>query len=531
MARGMMTFTSFDDLGGSGIEFQKPIETLDRKDENIVNNRVFVWKFEKSDLESFMADFKIYRAKQISAEARQKLNSQLNGKINSMINEGYVPIECLLYASKVINSKISNDRELITILAERIRDIYLRKTDESIEVFNNILEKWTWVPQLRIVITAIGLIGDNDDLLDKVFWRFVDDEQLKLTTFYAFLQNKNAANLDRAMRVVMGLHENVAFDEQIGRIFKSVFIQFGSLGTKALEKYFGNPGISRLGNKILTKLSNDGGIITETGQLDPDALYGTIAHKSKTDNDAYMEFLAFCDERKDSQAAFFTRFSRPEIVEDFLEGFLRDENVKPYDAEIALISLAYLKNNGYANAKDLIREFKDRNDLRNGYIISMVVLQDVEAAQNLVDLLTQEPDHKLGKFFGLMRNAAIRSNIGAVTLVQQEIVARLYALLRSNDQQTLKIFTSNLSILRDQRLFYLLSDTCLKNITSALSDYSARLIRLDEDVVISLIEVGKYKYNDTFEGILFDLYRHTNLPKLKNYIFKLLKERDIKAPR
>ena len=201
MARGMMTFTSFDDLGGSGIEFQKPIETLDRKDENIVNNRVFVWKFEKSDLESFMADFKIYRAKQISAEARQKLNSQLNGKINSMINEGYVPIECLLYASKVINSKISNDRELITILAERIRDIYLRKTDESIEVFNNILEKWTWVPQLRIVITAIGLIGDNDDLLDKVFWRFVDDEQLKLTTFYAFLQNKNAANLDRAMRV------------------------------------------------------------------------------------------------------------------------------------------------------------------------------------------------------------------------------------------------------------------------------------------------------------------------------------------
>ena len=531
MARGM-TFSSFDDLTGSGIEFQGTIETLDREDENIVNNRVFVWKFERADLESFISDFKIYRAKQISAEARQKLNSQLNGKINSMINEGYIPIECLLYASKVINSKINNDRELVTILAERIRDVYLRKTHESIEVFNNILEKWTtWTPQLRIVITAIGLIGDNEELLDKIFFRFVDDEQLKLTTFYAFLQNKTASNLDRAMRVVMGLHENVQIDEQIGRIFKNVFIQFGKLGTQALEKYSGNPGISRLGNRILNKLRNDGGMTPETGALDDDTIYGAIAHKSKNDNEAYMDFLAFCSDRKDSQAAFFSRFSRPEIVTDFLKGFLEDESTKPYNAEIGLISLAYLKSNGYDNAKDLIREFKDRKELREGYLIAMVVLQDVEAVQNLVDLLTQEPDHKLGKFFGLMRNAAIRSNIGAVTLVQQEIVARLYALLRSNDQQTLKIFTSNLSILRDQRLFYLLSDTCLKNITSALSDYSARLIRLDEDVVISLIEVGKYKYNDTFEGILFDLYRHTNLPKLKNYIFKLLKERDIKAPR
>ena len=533
MARGM-TYNSFDALSGSGIEFQGTIETLNREDENIVHNRVFVWKFERADLESFVSDFKIYRGRQISAEARQRLNSQLNGKINSMLNEGYIPIECLLYASKVINSKISNDRELITILAERIRDVYLRKTDESIEVFKNILEKWSsWVPQLRIVITAIGLIGDNEELLDEIFMRFVDDEQLRLPTFYAFLQNKNAANLDRAMRVVMGLHENVQIDEQIGRIFKSVFIQFGKLGTKALEKYAGNPGISKLGNKILNKLRNDfeSEINVDKTFIDNDSLYGTIAHKSKTDNEAYMDFLAYCSERKDSQAAFFSRFSRPEIVTDFLAEFIRDEQTKPYNAEIGLISLAYLKNNGYADAKDLIREFKDRKDLREGYLIAMVVLQDIDAAQKLVDLLTQEPDHKLGKFFGLMRNASIQSNIRAVSLIQQEIVARLYALLRSNDQQTLKIFTSNLSILRNQRLFYLLSDACLKNITIAISDYSAGMIHLDEDVVIALIDIGQHKYNDTFEGILFDLYRRTVSSKLKNYIFKLLKERDIKAPR
>ncbi len=531
MARGT-TLTSLEDLASAEIEIHRTVETIDPRDENIVNNRVFVWNFERADLDEFINYFRLYRGMQVNADSRQKLNSRLNGKVNSMLNEGYIPIECMLYASKVINSRITNDHELIEILAERIRDVYLRKTDASIEVFNNILDKWSsWIPLLKIVITAIGLIGDNDELLDILFQRFSSDEQLKITVFFAFMKNKNASNLDRAMKIVMGLQENVQIDERIGRAFTKEFIKFGQLGAKALEKYRDNPGMSKLGRRIFNKIQIESGVSTDAEDSELDASYSILARNSKNDHDAYLKFLQFCEETNDKhQAAFLCRFSSADVVEDFLKDYLLDTTTKTYSREVGLISLAYLKSSGYKDAKDLIREFKDRRECRDGYLIAMMIVNDAEAIQNFVDLLTREPDHKLGKFFGLLRNATLQSSGQALTSIQQEIVNRLYTLLRGNNFQAMDVFTSNLKIFWDQRLFYLLSDTCLRNINSAIWDYTKGLIRLDENVVISLIAIGLHRYNNEFEGILFELYRSTELPKLKNFIFRSLKERDIKAP-
>ena len=530
MSRGQ-TLNSLEDLLSAEIELHKTVETIDPRDENIVNNRVFVWNFEKADLEEFISYFKIYRGMQINADSRQKLNSRLNAKVNAMLNEGYIPTECMLYASKIINSKISNDHELIDILAERIRDVYLRKTEESIEVFNNILEKWSWIPQLKIVITAIGLIGDNDDLLDKIFQRFSGDEQLRLTVFFAFMKNKNASNLDRAMKIVMGLQENVQIDERIGRSFTKEFIKFGQLGVKALDKYRDNPGMSKLGKKIFNKIQIATGVGGEESDGELDTTYNILARNSKTDHDAYMKFLLFCEETDDKhQAAFLCRFSRPDVVNDFLKNYLKDETTKTYSREVGLISLAYLKQSGYNEAKDLIREFKDYKECRDGYIIAMMIVNDAESVQDFVDILTREPDHKLGKLFGLLRNAALQSSGQTLISVQQEIVSRLYTLLRGTNLQGLDVFTANLKALWGHRLFYLLSDTCIRNINSAIYDYCKGLIRLDENVVISLIDIGLHRYNNEFESILFELYRSTTLPHLKNFIFRSLKERDIKAP-
>ena len=110
MSRGT-TLNSLKDLESAEIEIHRTVEMIDPRDENIVNNRVFVWNFERDDLNEFINYFRIYRNMQINADSRQKLNSRLNSKVNAMLNEGYIPIECMLYASKVINSKLRNDRE------------------------------------------------------------------------------------------------------------------------------------------------------------------------------------------------------------------------------------------------------------------------------------------------------------------------------------------------------------------------------------------------------------------------------------
>ena len=524
MSRGT-TLSSLKDLESAEIEIHRTVETIDPRDENIVNNRVFVWNFERDDLNEFINYFKIYRNMQINADSRQKLNGRLNSKINAMLNEGYIPIECMLYASKAINNKLRNDRELENILAERIREVYVKKTYECIEVFKNILEKWTWEPQLRVVISAIGLIGDNEELLDKIFQRFSTHDQFKVAVFYAFLKNKTVANLERAMKMIMALQEDVPTDQQIGNIFKKEFFKFGDFGTKALEKYADNPGISKFGKRILRQITIRTGVSNETDSV--------VASKSKEDGDAYLEFLAFCETtgNKD-QAAFLCRFSRPDIAKDFLIDFLRKDTTSDSERQTGLISMAYLKANGFSDAKEIVREFKSNDNCRNGYLMAMLILHDIEASRNIVDILSQEHDYKLQDFYRRLINADIKNNAGALRLLQQEIQSRLYNLLRSNDNPaSLDILTENMKGFWKRKISYLLSEACLKTITAALADYSQDSINLDENVVISLIAIRKnHHYNDEFEKILFKLYEHKDNPKLRNFIYQILKSRDTGAP-
>ena len=183
MAKG---YTSLKDLlANENLELARDIEKVVHQDENIANNRLFVWNFEQVDLEEFLTYFQMYKDRIVSVTLRQNLSSQLMRKVNNMIREGYNPVECMLYASKCINMRLQNDKELQTILAERIRDAYLAQEDETIAVIKNILKMWTWVPQINVVITAIGLIGDNQELLDNIMLNYAEDPIYKTKVFYA----------------------------------------------------------------------------------------------------------------------------------------------------------------------------------------------------------------------------------------------------------------------------------------------------------------------------------------------------------
>ena len=82
----MATYNSFEELGNSGIEFQKRIETVEYEDENVANNRLFVWQFERADLEEFVRMFEIYKGRPINGNSRQELNGSLSKKMNKYFN-------------------------------------------------------------------------------------------------------------------------------------------------------------------------------------------------------------------------------------------------------------------------------------------------------------------------------------------------------------------------------------------------------------------------------------------------------------
>ena len=88
---------SFSDLLNCGeYEFEKTIEVAKHADENIANNRLFVWHFESEDLEEFLEIFKRFQSKTTSEDSRLRLDHDLMNKVKNMIREGYNPIECML---------------------------------------------------------------------------------------------------------------------------------------------------------------------------------------------------------------------------------------------------------------------------------------------------------------------------------------------------------------------------------------------------------------------------------------------------
>lgn len=497
------------------------------KDENIANNRLFVWNFEVNDLEEYIRIFNIYKAKEISMQSRNELNTQLRRKMNSMLKEGYIPVECMLYASKVINSKISNDHELIDILAELIRNVYLSKPEETLQVLHNIIDSWAWIPQLRIVISAVSLIGDNE-LLDKILNNFSSDERLRITVFYAFLQNKTEENLKRVMQIILNLSNESTVDLQISKIFKKEIQGFGNTGIEYLKKYYDNRvAYGKLGNKTIKQ-----GLINMNVNLDKEKdiyMYmNRLAKESRRDPNAYNEFLQLCKENPEKQGAYVARFSLPTIADDFLIPYIEQPNVSTWNRNVAIISLGHLGRNGYKNIKTVLQRYKETN--QEAWMVAMMLNGDDEAVKKFADRLSQKPEFENNSLFGLVINAGIAALTDLIPLVQQELYKTYLDLVTMRMHTALENFSSNLQVFWGKKLFSLISGDLLNAIIRDLKTYAYEQT-FTEETVISLLEVLLHRFGNSVEKIMFLLYQSDCPQNIRMYILKTLKGMDIQPPK
>ena len=104
MAKSYASFEEF--FKNESLNIKREVETVVHKDENIANNRLFVWNFEEIDLEEIVGIFTNFQEEKTTALTRQTMSTALLRKMNNMMREGYNPVECMLYASKIINKKI-----------------------------------------------------------------------------------------------------------------------------------------------------------------------------------------------------------------------------------------------------------------------------------------------------------------------------------------------------------------------------------------------------------------------------------------
>lgn len=524
--KGYNSFADF--FAGEKYELKRDVVVAVHNDKNIANNRLFVWNFEEVDLEEFLEYFKIYKNSSINISSRQNLSVNLMRKMNAMMREGYNPVECMLYASKIINMKLQNDMELQAILAERIKEAYIKQTAETEAVLENIITMWTWIPQIKVVITAIGFIGDNQELLDKIMINYSEDPNYKKKVFYALLENKTLDNLERMLKIVMNL-QDTEDDNALGRAFIKEISAFGYEGTKIVAKYFENPGISRVGTRILKKIMLKEGAVTETDS--DDELYRkNLANKSSKDDLAYKDFKEDCYEKYDNDAFFLARFSRAEIG-DFLKEAIEDSYLPEMQRNTAIISLGIIGGKGYHPAAAILDKCEKKGNNEYAITIAKIWLGNKDCASKLAEYMSIKKDYELSELYRIIKSSGIVNNSLARQLVQEALHAVFRELLAQGDHMKLECLTSNFRMFWDKKLWSFLSWDILADMQKVLMIYSENETELPTPVVISIIETVVQSWNNDVEKAIFALYKNSDNPKVQELSYKKLKERKIEAPK
>lgn len=524
----MAIIKDLSQLGELELDLHQNIESHEHDDENSADTRLFVWNFSPDDVKLFVGIFERYNVRPDNSISRNILNGELQRQCNAMLIEKCNPVECMLYASKVSNSRFND--ELIDLLAARIKTVYDDHPDETVEVLQHIFDRWTWAPQRNAAIIAVGLIGKDEELLDSIY-PLVNDNALKRSVFRAFVHRKSQTNLGRAMDVVISLRGNEDIDRELGEIFIDEFNGFASIGIDTLKEYLnGSYAITRYGFTVLNKIARNVKLNVGDNYID------NLATLSRDDDEAYNEFLDVCHKRNDEYVTFRCRFSRREIISDFLEPLLKSDLAAPLAKNNAIVSIAQLScgrrkgTDMVAKAKEIIREHQQDPDNKFACMASLILLGDGVARDNFMTTLCHEPANNLSELYWWLSNASVVKMSETVNNLRRALHARLVDTFRNGYYVEMENLASNLRIFKSRNLGELITKELLDEIKQLLRDYVENTKLMSERAVTGLIDVGVRFDEGDFTRVLFMLYEQRANRVVKGYARKVLLRMDTLDP-
>ena len=497
------------------VETEEPIASYQHQNEDTADNRMFIWDFSSDDLKSFVAVFEAYKKRPDTENSRTVLDTAIRNRCSKMIGARCLPIECMLYASKVCNSRLND--AVNNLIAVQIRQIYQHHGDKTAEVLEHIISNWVWVPQVRIAIVAVGLIRERDELFDCIM-PLATGDILKKTVFYALMQKKSKANLERAAIIVSSLKANQDVDREISELFQNECTGFMALGNdylrQFLKEYLNDSAayLSNIGRSTFKAVTRIWGLSGDDKDIDK------LARLSRDDDQAYIDFLDICRQRNDEAVTFRCRFSRREIVTDFLEPLIRSNNASALTKNNALISVALLSCSRRPNfarlsdVKAMLRQYQQIPEHEFACLAARMVTGDPDAIKEFVTLLRQRTARDLYELYTMLNTATITKSRSVMPLVRSAIRQEFNLIVQDGLSGDMYCFASNLKVFKERNVVELMSDDCLKDIRQVLLRYARDTSILDADAVINLIDVTVIFSIEGLTDVLFKLYdQHSNL--------------------
>lgn len=482
------------------------------KNENLAQNRMFVWAFNRSDLNEFTEIFFNYRGRMTSFEARRNLKQVLLRKMRAMLSADYNPIECMLYASKILNQYLSSDTSLQRILAELIYDCYLQSKENSVAIIKNIFKMWTWTPQIKATILAVGMIGSNEELLDELMARYSHLAEYKKIVYYAMKEKHTIENTERILKIITSLGET---DEDlfIGRDYQKESDSLGADDLDLIEIWQSKPGISKTGRVILTNILLRKGKKTSKNQH---LYYRTLANRSAKDDVAYKEFEAYCYKVNDSNAIYLCRFSNPRIG-DYLKQVIEDPSTSLKFRGSAIISLAFAGNKGYKKTKDIL-SYCEKNFDKNHepyLLMANLLLGSKTAGPKMAELLSSKDARDLKELFVALKDSNLVNMQGdAYAAFQTAIVKEFNFLYKEKDQEALSLYLKNLSLFWNYKCYNLISHQARIQMCLALEDFLTKDNGLSVKDLLSMIDIVSKRIDPQVEETLIKILNNNKTPYL-----------------
>jgi len=221
---------------------------------NKERDKVFKCIFGETSIKEYELIFQEYMVKSFSEENRTNLLHSLKEKNRDMMSENYCPVECMLYASRLLNTILKNNDLLMDDLARCLVEVFdysIGMYELSKKSINNIISNWEWKQQLETLILACGKKADEPVL------KFILETISKRTSDEGNGRDNTEKELKYAL-VRMIIYSNLkTLSSEIVRLTKSL-IETNPDDLKIKNKLVNNAnGYNRFGDRdVLTQAIN-----------------------------------------------------------------------------------------------------------------------------------------------------------------------------------------------------------------------------------------------------------------------------------
>jgi hypothetical protein len=385
----------------------------------VLQSRLFTYEFRRDDLQELIQIMQPL-ANDTTKPTRDIALEQIEVKLRQMEAQGISSVECMIYATKVLNKRLTSDYRLSQAIGKLVADVVLLDRQRNVPSLYHIIRHWSWTAQVAIAVRASGSVRDLE-LLKEIYGSYRNVPSMKKALAEAMLESGHDEIIEPIVELVARLDDRIKTDKEVASIVEKNFLtKFGARGYKYVENYvYIEKQATGYGKRVLQRIC-----VPQDGPQQGQDYWNQLANSvgdSITKNDVkekHFQLLLEALESKEYQSFVIRCIAytkRPEAGKR-LYHLLFEQRFVSQDVERALLAAAKL---GEQNVVVLLdHQYANINPAINLGV--KTILRYKGAREQLASLLFSKGMVDQKTFLYLLRDKDIREFL--LPIVEQQLI-------------------------------------------------------------------------------------------------------------